>query len=128
MVLRWVLQESSPIFILRNKTEAKRSISDASSMAPSEAPSEVEVHQRITSESTIKSIQGMVIEYCKNTSVHGLQYLGERKRPFIEKYLPNTLTPDKMFGLNLNILQTLLGDYDNFFAIFLRSVDLECVR
>lgn len=86
MVLQFVSEDSPTIyFFQREKTLAKRSVSDASSMAPSEAPSEVEVRKRIKSDSTLKSIQGMVIEYCKNTSVHGLQYLGESKRPFIER-------------------------------------------
>lgn len=70
---------------LREKTLAQRTVSDASSMAPSDAASEVDVKKRIKSKSTIKSVQGMVIEYCQNTSVHGLQYLGEAKRPIIER-------------------------------------------
>lgn len=72
-------------FHSRERTMVARSVSDASSMAPSEAPSEFELRKRIKSSSAFKSVQGMVMEYCKNTSVHGLQYLGERRRPFIER-------------------------------------------
>lgn len=37
-------------------------------------------------------------EYCDNTSIHGLKFLGERKRSIFEKYVQQTKTVTKLYS------------------------------
>lgn len=67
------------------KSLAKRTVSDAPSITPSEVPTENSARRRIKYGGPLKAAHGLFVEYCQNTSVHGLQYLGERKRTFVER-------------------------------------------
>lgn len=64
---------------------ATRKISDAVSMGPSEAPTEVEARKRIKHGGACQAAKGIFTEYCHNSSVHGMKYLGERRRTPIER-------------------------------------------
>lgn len=64
---------------------ATRKVSDAISMGPSEAPTEAEARKRIKHGGACQAAQGIFTEYCHNSTVHGMKYLGERRRTPIER-------------------------------------------
>ncbi|XP_063709864.1 pickpocket protein 28 [Culicoides brevitarsis] len=67
------------------KPLASRKISDAVSMGPSEAPTEQETRKRIKHGGCCTAAHGLFMEYCNNSTVHGMQYLGERRRSIVER-------------------------------------------
>ncbi|XP_061397734.1 pickpocket protein 28-like [Musca vetustissima] len=56
------------------------------SQALSDVPSEVIIKTRIKYGTKWSACQGVMAEYSKNTSVHGLRYIFEVHRPFYEKF------------------------------------------
>uniref|UniRef100_A0A336L784 CSON004091 protein n=1 Tax=Culicoides sonorensis TaxID=179676 RepID=A0A336L784_CULSO len=69
----------------RGKPLAARKVSDAISMGPSEAPTEIEARKRIKHGGPCQAAKGIFVEYCHNSSVHGMKYLGERRRTPLER-------------------------------------------
>lgn len=51
----------------------------------SEVPSDIIIKSRIKYGSRWSACKGLIMEYSKNTTIHGLRYLVELHRPFYEK-------------------------------------------
>uniref|UniRef100_A0A1B0DLX5 Uncharacterized protein n=1 Tax=Phlebotomus papatasi TaxID=29031 RepID=A0A1B0DLX5_PHLPP len=51
----------------------------------SDSPTEKEVRQKIRSGRFRTAIWGFFSDYCNNSTIHGVRYLGERRRPWIER-------------------------------------------
>lgn len=58
----------------------------ASSVGLSEVPSDIIIKSRITYGSSSSACKGLLMEYSKKTSIHGIRYLFEAHRPFYEKF------------------------------------------
>ncbi|XP_059608203.1 pickpocket protein 28-like [Phlebotomus argentipes] len=57
--------------------------SDADAL--SESPTETELRQKISRGSVKSALWAFFSEYCNNSSIHGVKYLGERRRPWAER-------------------------------------------
>ncbi|XP_055693357.1 pickpocket protein 28-like [Lutzomyia longipalpis] len=53
--------------------------------AVSESPTEKELGQRIKHGNCRTALWGFFSDYCYNSTIHGVKYLGERRRPWIER-------------------------------------------
>lgn len=58
---------------------------DASSVAPSETGTEIEVRHKIKYGRPLHAIWGLFSDYTNNSSIHGVRYMGERHRPWVER-------------------------------------------
>lgn len=58
---------------------------DASSVAPSETGTEVERRHHIKYGRPLQAIWGLFSDYANNSSIHGVRYMGERRRPLVER-------------------------------------------
>lgn len=64
------------------------------SAALSDVPSDVIIKSRIRYGSTLSACKGLLLEYAKSTTIHGIRYIFEVHRPIYEKsvrFCPNTL-------------------------------------
>lgn len=58
---------------------------EVSSMAPSETGTEIEVRHHIKYGRPLHAIWGLFSDYANNSSIHGVRYMGERRRPWVER-------------------------------------------
>lgn len=58
---------------------------DVSSVAPSEAGTEVEARHHIKYGKPLQAVWGLFSEYANNSSIHGVRYMGEKRRPLAER-------------------------------------------
>ena len=58
---------------------------DASSVAPSETGTEIELRHHIKYGRPLQAIWGLFSDYANNSSIHGVRYMGERRRPLVER-------------------------------------------
>lgn len=54
-------------------------------MAPSDAGTEVEAHHHIKYGKPLQAVWGLFSEYANNSSIHGVRYMGEKRRPWVER-------------------------------------------
>ncbi|XP_055382467.1 pickpocket protein 28-like [Condylostylus longicornis] len=66
-------------------TKTLNAFKDNVSIAPSEAPSEFDTRKIIKYGTTYQAAWGIFSEYCSNSTIHGVRYLGESKRPWLER-------------------------------------------
>lgn len=67
-------------------TKAVNAFLDSASLAASEAPSDFDTRKKIMYGSAYQAAWGIFSEYCNNSTIHGIKYLGEEKRPILERY------------------------------------------
>ncbi|XP_004533537.1 pickpocket protein 28 [Ceratitis capitata] len=66
-------------------TPSKKASSLSTISGLSEVPSDIIIKSRIKYGSRWSACKGLIMEYSKNTTIHGLRYLVELHRPFYEK-------------------------------------------
>lgn len=79
----------SYFFIIRKRaalyTKTASAFLDTTSLANSEAEIEYDSRKQIKYGNTYQAAWGIFSEYCDNTTIHGIKYLGEQKRPILER-------------------------------------------
>lgn len=68
-------------------TKTVNAFMDNISIAASEAPSDYDARKVIKYGNPYQAAWGIFSEYCNNSTIHGIRYLGEQKRPCLERYV-----------------------------------------
>lgn len=58
---------------------------ETSSVAPSETGTEIELRHNIKYGRPVQACWGLFSDYCNNSTIHGMKYMGERRRPWAER-------------------------------------------
>ncbi|GAB0099479.1 pickpocket protein 28 [Sergentomyia squamirostris] len=58
---------------------------ETDSLTMSDAPTELEMRRRIKYGAPLTAAWGLFSDYCNNSTIHGVKYLGERRRPWMER-------------------------------------------
>ncbi|KAL5289998.1 hypothetical protein ACFFRR_009784 [Megaselia abdita] len=66
-------------------TKTASAFLDTTSLANSEAEIEYDSRKQIKYGNAYQAAWGIFSEYCDNTTIHGIKYLGEQKRPILER-------------------------------------------
>lgn len=66
-------------------TKTASAFLDTTSLANSEAEIEYDSRKQIKYGNSYQAAWGIFSEYCDNTTIHGIKYLGEQKRPILER-------------------------------------------
>jgi len=79
------------------------------SAALSDVPSDVIIKSRIRYGSTLSACKGLLLEYAKSTTIHGIRYIFEVHRPIYEKCVLRGLSLLESLSYNFIVFQTLLA-------------------
>lgn len=90
-------------------TKTASAFLDTTSLANSEAEIEYDSRKQIKYGNTYQAAWGIFSEYCDNTTIHGIKYLGEQKRPILERWINSIVSEE-----NFNILFFHLLDCSGF--------------
>lgn len=84
---RSVSPEARPVSWTSDLTVPKKGPKemDASSVAPSETGTEIELRHHIKYGRPLQAVWGLFSDYANNSSIHGVRYMGERRRPLVER-------------------------------------------
>lgn len=87
----------------------KRHLSDdTTSIAPSEVGTEVDVRRQIKYGKPAQAAWAIFSEFSGNSSIHGVRYLGEKRRPFAERLFWVVVFALSIYGCGRLILNVYL--------------------
>ncbi|XP_017488463.1 PREDICTED: pickpocket protein 28 [Rhagoletis zephyria] len=78
-------QSALPQVDIKTLTPSKKADSVSTISGLSEVPSDIIIKSRIKYGTRWSACKGLIMEYSKNTTIHGIRYLVELRRPFYEK-------------------------------------------